>query len=199
MSRSPTSRAVRRLLTTGLSLLLALTMTMPARAQDCGLAGLLKTLDPITRGLVSGLLTLNCSAVAVPAVFGSVDLLGGPAGMAQGEIQVTCTFSLLNGLIPLPPLLVCYDIALSRTTSLGGYATRQMSNGPQHLDYNLYTNSSRTTIWGDGSGGSATVTDSYLLSLGTTTVSYPVYGRLPTGQISPPGAYLDSIVATVSW
>jgi spore coat protein U-like protein len=67
------------------------------------------------------------------------------------------------------------------------------------LDYQLYVNTARTTVWGDGTGGTATVQDGYLLGVGSETRSYPVLGRIPGGQNVPVGSYADSIVVTVDF
>ncbi|BBA33301.1 spore coat U domain-containing protein [Methylocaldum marinum] len=61
----------------------------------------------------------------------------------------------------------------------------------------MYTDSARSSIWGDGSAGTQTVSDGYLLGLLTVTRHYPVYGRIPADQNVSPGVYLDTIFVTV--
>jgi spore coat protein U-like protein len=68
------------------------------------------------------------------------------------------------------------------------------------LNYNLYTTSARTTVWGDGSSSTGTVSDSYLLGLGAgTSTDYTVWGRIPMQQNVPTGTYNDSVVLTVEY
>ncbi|PKO25441.1 MAG: SCPU domain-containing protein [Betaproteobacteria bacterium HGW-Betaproteobacteria-8] len=71
-----------------------------------------------------------------------------------GEIRVRCT--------SLVGLLASIDLKLS-TGASGSYTPRTMMSGSNTLNYNLYTNSSRTNIWGDGTGGTSIVTNSFTL------------------------------------
>ena len=70
-----------------------------------------------------------------------------------------------------------------------------MSDGlttPHYLNYQLYSDSARGTVWDNVTG--TTLTGSGIAQ-GLT-----VYGRLPGGQLSAPaGAYSDTITATVSF
>jgi spore coat protein U-like protein len=111
---------------------------------------------------------------------------------ATGNIQVSCS------LIGLISLLVSYDILLSPGGS-GSYTPREMTSGTNHLQYNLYTNTARTTVWGDGNSGTATVSDGYLLGIGTTMRNYSIYGALPSSQNMPAGTYADTITVTVNY
>ena len=88
-----------------------------------------------------------------------------------------------------------YTIQLSKGTS-STYAPRVLTNGGSTLAYNLYTSNARNQVWGDGTGGSQTVTSNFiaLLSLDQTTT---VYGRIPAGQNVPPGSYSDTVLVTV--
>jgi hypothetical protein len=67
-------------------------------------------------------------------------------------------------------------------------------DGP-YISYNLYTTSAHSTIWGDGTGGSITVTGSDT----TTTKNYTIYGQLPTPQGVTPNTYTDTITVTVTY
>lgn len=63
------------------------------------------------------------------------------------------------------------------------------------LDYNLYTGAARTTIWGDGTGGSVTVTQAF----NNNQVRLSVYGRIPAMEDIAPGSHTDHITATVTF
>jgi spore coat protein U-like protein len=63
------------------------------------------------------------------------------------------------------------------------------------LKYNLYSDSTHMTIWGDGTGGSSTVTGTN----GHTTNNFTVYGQIPTPQGIAPNNYSDSITVTVTY
>ncbi len=133
----------------------------------------------------------DCSVSAVSTSFGSYDPFGAVAVDSTGSVTVSCQF--------LIGVLVGYTIQLSSGTG-GSYAPRTLSGTGYQLDYNLYTNAGRTAVWGDGSGGTNTVSDGYLVSVLFPVVrNYTVYGRLPAGQNVPPGSYTDTVIVTVNY
>ena len=69
------------------------------------------------------------------------------------------------------------------------------SGGAETLVYNLYANSSRTLVFGDGTSGSVTRNLS-----GRKTYNEPVWARIPARQLTVvPGTYLDTVVITIAW
>lgn len=111
--------------------------------------------------------------------FGNYDFLSTQNLDGVGNVSVTCDVS------------ASYTMALS--PGGGTYASRQLSNGPYHLAYNLYTDAAHTTIWGDGSSGTSIVSGS------GTTASYSVYGSSPAGQNPFVGSYSDVITVTLTF
>jgi spore coat protein U-like protein len=85
------------------------------------------------------------------------------------------------------------DVSLSAGHS-HSYGARVMTSGRNSLDYNLYTNTARTVVWGDGSGGSHTQTAS---KNGETTLS--IFGKIPAAQDVGVGVYSDDITAIVNF
>jgi spore coat protein U-like protein len=75
--------------------------------------------------------------------------------------------------------------------------TRTIANGGNTLNYNLYRDSARSQVWGDGSGSTFTVTGtgSGLLTASTLTV----YGDIAAAQDKPPGTYTSTITVTVTY
>ncbi|MCS5710955.1 spore coat protein U domain-containing protein [Candidatus Berkiella aquae] len=130
----------------------------------------------------------NCTIGASGVSFGSYNPLSASPNNSTGSMSVTCSALVLG-------LLVGYEMQLS--TGSGSYATRKMQSGANQLNYNLYTDAARTLIWGDGSGGTQTVSDSYLLMISPTVTNYTVYGRIPALQNVMTGSYSDSIIASV--
>jgi spore coat protein U domain-containing protein, fimbrial subunit CupE1/2/3/6 len=122
-----------------------------------------------------------CTATAVPVSFGPYNPVTGEAVENTGRVDVSC--------VPA----ASYTILLS--TGFGSYAAREMVSGPDRLAYNLYTDYARTTVWGDGAGGSLTVGG----TAGLTAVSHTVYGRIPGGQTVRSGAYADTVLVTVNF
>jgi spore coat protein U-like protein len=67
------------------------------------------------------------------------------------------------------------------------------------LNYNLFLDSNRSTIWGDGTGSTSYVSAGSLLAVGTSNRQYTVYGRVPAGQDRGAGSYTDTIVVTLNY
>jgi spore coat protein U-like protein len=128
----------------------------------------------------------SCSFVSVSGVsFGTYDVFAsGPTDSAgslsyscSGGATVTITLSIGNAPSYAPRLLL----------KLGG-AT---------IDYNLYLDAARNTIWGDGLG--ATGEYGPTAPADGVTVTVPVYGRIPAGQDASVGAYTDTVTATINF
>lgn len=134
----------------------------------------------------------NCSVSVTTVAFGSYNPFSGSVSDSTSTIQVSCS---LGGLISLG---VSYEIKLS-AGGAGSYAPRRMSSGANTLNYNLYTSNARTTVWGNGTGSTGTISDGYLLGLFTVNRNYTVYGRVPALQNARGGAYADTITVTVNY
>jgi spore coat protein U-like protein len=133
----------------------------------------------------------SCTVSATPLPFGVYGPTSASPTDATGTVTVTCDVSLIG-------LLASWSIGMSPGGS-ASYAPRRLSSGPATLSYNLYTSSARTTVWGDGSAGTAVVSDSQTLLIGSNTKHYTVYGRIPPLQDVRAGSYSDSIVVTVMY
>ncbi len=134
----------------------------------------------------------GCTVSASPAAFGTYNVFSGVATDTTSTIQTVCS------------ALVAIGISYTLTLSIGGgtdFAHRTMAGGSSSLVYQLYTNSGRSAVWGDGTGGTSTVTDGYLLSAVTPVIrNYTVYGRIPMSQTSlTPGPYSDSVLVTLTY
>jgi|KBSSwiStaDraftv2_1062776.scaffolds.fasta_scaffold00578_31 spore coat protein U-like protein len=133
----------------------------------------------------------SCSVSATALTFGSYDPSSATARDSTGTITVTCTATVLG-------ISASWDILLS-TGSSPSFTPRRMFNGGNSMQYNLYTNAARTQVWGDGTGGTAKVSDSQLVVVGTTQYSYTAYGRIPALQNLGPGTYTDTITVTLNY
>lgn len=141
--------------------------------------------DTSTLG-VSATVTANCQVSTTALAFGDVDVTSGSNVDGTGSFSVTCT----NG----AGWTATADAGLGTGATL---ATRKMSDGTNFLNYVLYTDTDRTTVWGDGVGG----TTSTIASTGTGSAQdNTIYGRVPAGQTSlPAGAYSDTVTVTVTY
>ena len=137
-------------------------------------------------------LTCSCNASVTSIVFATYNPLASGNSTSTGRIRVSC-----GG---VAGLAIPYTVALS--AGIGTLGARTMGAGAGRLAYNLYTTSSYSTIWGDGSGATATVGGGFLLDvLGTAPPQdLTVYGRIPGSQGAvAPGAYADTLVVTLTY
>jgi spore coat protein U-like protein len=127
----------------------------------------------------------SCSASTSGVGFGTYDWQSAVSDDSAGSVSINCTG---EGFLLFP------TVSLS-TGSSGSFASRRMTNGASNLQYNLYTDSARTSVWGNGSAGSSTVSVPVFFGSGSRTI----YGRMPIGQQVPSGTYSDTIVVTVEY
>ncbi len=98
-------------------------------------------------------------------------------------------------------VFVCTDVQAPVTIRLSSgaansFTPRQMVLGTARLSYNLYIDTARTQIWGDGTGGSSLRT---LTPVNNAPTSLDIFGRIPPRQFIPAGSYTDTIVITIQF
>ena len=139
-------------------------------------------------GLVVGGRAEACTISATGVTFGAYDPRAAGADDGVGSIDIACH-----------PSDGSATVALG-TGSSGSYLARRMSGAAAQIDYNLYTTSARNIVWGDGSGGTATVTlTNGSVSAGRRRFSADIFGRIPALQNVGAGTYSDTIVVTVTF
>ena len=87
-------------------------------------------------------------------------------------------------------------VTISISAGNSGNFNRYMS-GPERLRYNIYLDASKTSVWGDGTGGTNVYTGQVDPNNQTTTV--PVFGRAFGGQDVVAGAYGDNLIVTLDF
>jgi spore coat protein U-like protein len=142
-----------------------------------------------------GAQALLCGTVLDPIVvsatalnFGVYDSTTASPNRANATITVSCT-------IPVD-LLTDFTLKLS-TGNAASYAPRKMASGTPQLSYNLYTSSGYSTVWGDGTGGTAYLNYGSVLAL--FSQQFTVYGQVPIGQYVAAGTYSDTIIVTMEY
>jgi len=133
-----------------------------------------------------------CSVSATNVNFGAYDTLSQLAVDSAGDVEVSCGTDTIGD-------VMSYSIELSGAKK--GRKPRKMK-GPRRyrLYYNLYTDVSRTIIWGEDEGSAAAVNDSYtFVTLCCETRNYTSYGRIDADQNVAPGLYRDVIVVEVEF
>ena len=88
-------------------------------------------------------------------------------------------------------------VQISLGTGMSGRFAREMRGSNDSLRYNLYLDSLRTQIWGDGTAGTEVYTAN--AQPNGKTVIVPVFGRVFPGQDVADGIYLDSLVVTLDF
>ena len=125
-------------------------------------------------------LTVNnaCTIAATgPVTFATV------TGNITADIDATTNLSVNcnNGAI--------YTIGLE-----GDNASRTMVSGSDTVNYELFSDSTRTVEWGELASGDE------LGGTGSNSVqTIPVYARVPAGQSVPAGSYVDTVTATIEF
>jgi spore coat protein U-like protein len=135
----------------------------------------------------------SCGLTTTNVAFGSYNPLAFGNTDTTGSVRVQC-----GG---VAGLLIPFNIAISAGGG-GSYAGRRMSSGGNHLSYNLYTDASYTSIWGDGSGASQIVSAGVTLDVAGLSPAqiFWVYGRIPGRQLTAvPGSYADTINVTLTY
>jgi len=133
----------------------------------------------------------SCSVSASAISFGTYNPISASDVDVASAISVTCSVLIVGG-------NVSYQIRLGAGAS-ANQLNRTMKNGASSLGYNLFTDIARSTVWGDGSGGTGVATMSYPIAIISRTDEFTIYGRLPAGQSVAAGAYSDTIIATVEF
>ncbi len=135
---------------------------------------------------------LLCTVATNPVPFGTYNTASTVDATTVSTLTVSCQSVIAIG--------VSYTIALTAGTS-GTTSTRKMINGTWSMNYQLYSDPTYTTIWGDGTGTSRTVSDNYALAILNVPVpkAYTIYGRIPARQNLAAGSYVDAITILVTY
>jgi len=133
----------------------------------------------------------SCSFSISNVNFGSVDVLSG------GNIDTTATLSASCTGVALTTVRICPSIGAG---SGGATASARRISGPgASLNYQLYQDAARTTVWGSydwGLPGTPPTIDLALGAGGSASTSRTIYARLSGGQSSAPaGSYVSNFTA----
>ena len=97
--------------------------------------------------------------------------------------------------------MVTYDITVDKGTSSTSFSPRRIASGANLIDYDLYTTSAYSSIWGDGTAGTQKISGSVtILLLAGSTKTVVVYGRILGSQSTvKPGVYSDAVLVNVTY
>lgn len=131
----------------------------------------------------------RCRVTTTPVSFGGYDVFSSFPLDTTGRVSVSCN----NPEKKRMPVAI--SINRGGASSFNPRQMRQVG-GSDRMDYYLFIDASRTTLWGDGSGGSSTYTG---MIDRTSPLNVPIYGRVPARQNLRGGTYRDSLVVTIDW
>ncbi len=147
------------------------------------LAGSVWAATDTTTFTVTATVSDACSVSATNLDFGAYD----PNALADDDATSTVTATCTLG--------TNYSIGLDAGSGTPSATTRAMTGvGGDFLDYELYLDTLRTTVWTDLAG--ANPVSGTGTGLGEPHV---VYGRIPTGQNVSADSYSDTINVTIQF
>lgn len=135
----------------------------------------------------------SCSVSATPVAFGTYNPMSSSPQDSDGSILLSCG-GLVGG-------LVSYNVTLGKGLNSTTFSPRRMASSASLLNYDFYTSSAYSSIWGDGTGGSQSNSGSItILVVGGTAKQLVVYGRIPGSQSAVrAGSYSDAVLVTVTY
>jgi spore coat protein U-like protein len=131
----------------------------------------------------------HCSVTTTPVSFSNYDVF------TSTPLDTTGTISLMCNNPEQKPIPVTITISSGGS---GSFNPRQMrrAGGTDRMNYYLFIDPSKTTVWGDGTGGTSIFTN---MIDKTSSLNTTIYGRVPARQNLSAGAYGDTLVVTVTW
>lgn len=155
-----------------------------------GLAALLGLSSPALAATATGSFTVQITIQASCVFVSATTLTFTAVGVIAANDDASTTLSVqCTNTTP-------YNIGLSAGLGTGAtVASRKMTGtGGALVNYTLYSDTNRTTVWGQTIG-----TDTVSASGSGAAQPYTVYGRVPVQTTPAPGAYTDTITVTVTY
>ena len=155
----------------------------------------------ITAGIITAPSTLAATSTATMPVTITIQNACNVAAVAPTTLNFGTQGPLLAAVNNTSTLTVTctsgapYNIGLDGGgAGAGAINGRRMINGTNQVTYQLYSDTNRTTVWGN-TIGTNTVT-----STGTGTAqTFTVYGQVPAQSTPPAGVYNDTVNVTVTY
>ena len=130
-----------------------------------------------------------CNVTATGINFGNYDVFSPTALDSTGSVTVWCDQ------VPPPNVVIAIGPGGS-----GTFIPRRLRHAsqPDQLVYNVFTSPAMSVVWGDGTGGTATVTLSRVQRNKPPRIA-TIYARIPPVQNVSVGSYSDTLVVTILW
>ena len=131
----------------------------------------------------------SCSMNTSSMAFGAYDGVG-----ANASIALKATATVISTCTSGAAALITMNAAASAGSGSTNALVRRMTAGPgKYLDYQVYSDAARDTVWGH-------IIPTGVALTGTgVPQSLIVYGSIPSAQVVPEGDYSDQIYVTISY
>ena len=138
---------------------------------------------------VSVIVKHSCSINSNPMSFGNYD---GVVANASNALEATAT--VISTCTSGAEALITMNAGASAGSGSADAPVRRMTAGPgKYLDYQVYSDAARDTVWGN------TIPTGVALTGTGVPQSLIVYGSIPSAQVVPEGDYSDQIYVTISY
>jgi spore coat protein U-like protein len=135
---------------------------------------------------VNATVSKNCTITTAPVNFGAYDPVTTNATAPLdgiGTVTVTCT----KGAVA--------TVGLALGSNAQGTTRRMSQSASAFLNYELYKDTGRTSVWGNGTTDSLDIP----AAPNRNPRTFTVYGRVAQAQDATVGSYTDTVVATVNF
>lgn len=135
---------------------------------------------------ISATVINNCTISTSAVAFGSYDPVVANASAnldSTGSITVACTKG------------ATATIGLNTGSNASGTARRLADGTSNYLTYEIYKDSSRTSVWGNSGGDLHTPP----VAPNKSPRTFTAYARVTSNQDVPAGSYTDTVTATVNF
>lgn len=129
----------------------------------------------------------SCTISTAALDFGAYDTVAGTQVDGTGTVTVACTTG------------ATADVTLGQGANADALSTdaaplRRMTDGTDFLAYELFSDSGRTTTWGN-----TVATGLSYAAASSATSDLTVFGRITASQDVQAGSYSDSVTATIEF
>ncbi len=136
----------------------------------------------------TGSFNVQVTIAATCVVTSATNLDFGTQGVLAANVDQTSTINVTcTNTTP-------YNIGLDKGLNGSSVTTRQMKAGSALINYSLFSDSGRTTNWGNTVG-----TDTVAATGNGSAQPFTVYGRIPAQTSPAAGTYTDTITITVTY
>jgi spore coat protein U-like protein len=135
---------------------------------------------------VSTTVSANCTITTATVAFPAYDPIVTHSAAnddGTGTVTITCTKGTLA------------TIGLGLGANVSGTQRRMKDATTDYLNYALYLDAGRTTVWGTAAPNLLTP----VAAPDKNPRPFTVYGRIPSAQDVPAGSYTDTVIATVNF